>query len=114
MNHAHDQQPSVTERHAEGTNQAHLSETLWFNTALSEVLRLENLLQGHHADLQILGNRLTSFDSSAIAVLLHLRREATSRGIKLSVNSKPPSLQSLMRIYGVHELFVDNLSGEKP
>lgn len=47
---------------------------------------------------------LRSFDSSAVALLLELRREAQRAGRSLSVTHWPPRLRDLVAAYGVQEL----------
>jgi phospholipid transport system transporter-binding protein len=47
---------------------------------------------------------LESFDSSAIAVLLELRRQLLSQGKTLQVTGWPPRLRDLVALYGVGEL----------
>ncbi|MEO5736102.1 MAG: STAS domain-containing protein [Variovorax sp.] len=44
---------------------------------------------------------LTQFDSSAIAVLLECRREASSAGRGFAVKGLPPRLRELATLYGV-------------
>jgi phospholipid transport system transporter-binding protein len=43
-------------------------------------------------------------DSSALAVIIALRRRAASEGRKLSIVGFPPSLRSLAVVYGVEDL----------
>jgi phospholipid transport system transporter-binding protein len=50
---------------------------------------------------------LTSFDSSAIAVLLDLRRNLLAQGKRLEVAHWPERLQALVGLYGVAELLHD-------
>ena len=47
---------------------------------------------------------LVEFDSSALAVLLGLRRELVSRGSALQVDSMPQRLRELAALYGVMDL----------
>ena len=47
---------------------------------------------------------LRHFDSSAVAVLLELRREAQAQGRVLRVLRWPARLQALVALYGVQEL----------
>lgn len=47
---------------------------------------------------------LTEFDSSALAVLLGLRRELVQRGSALQVAGMTPHLRELASLYGVLEL----------
>jgi phospholipid transport system transporter-binding protein len=47
---------------------------------------------------------LSTFDSSALAVLLECRREALALGKTFSVTRLPPRLRELANLYGVAEL----------
>ncbi len=47
---------------------------------------------------------LSSFDSSAVALLLELRRDAQRTGRTLLVTNWPPRLRELVAAYGVQEL----------
>jgi phospholipid transport system transporter-binding protein len=47
---------------------------------------------------------LARFDSSALAVLLDVRREALSLGKTFAVSHMPPRLRELASVYGVGEL----------
>lgn len=47
---------------------------------------------------------LTSFDSSAIAVMLELRRQLMAQGRTLVVENWPERLKALVGLYGVGEL----------
>ena len=47
---------------------------------------------------------LSVFDSSAVAVLLELRRQLRAEGKTLQVSHWPRRLESLMELYGVNEL----------
>jgi len=47
---------------------------------------------------------LKTFDSSAVAVLLELRRALAQSGRRLHVVNLPPKLQELVALYGVSEL----------
>ena len=48
---------------------------------------------------------LQRFDSSALAVLLELRREAASLGKTLAISRMPARLRELATLYGVAGLF---------
>lgn len=71
---------------------------------------LQLLLQGLKAEAgaQVLVDcaALTTFDSSALAVLLECRRAALYEGKPLAVKSMPGSLQELSRLYGVQPLLI--------
>ena len=47
---------------------------------------------------------LRVFDSSAVAVLLELRRQLRAQGKTLQVSNWPQRLENLMGLYGVSEL----------
>jgi phospholipid transport system transporter-binding protein len=47
---------------------------------------------------------MQEFDTSAIAVLLQLRREARARGLAFTVHRAPAKLRQLAALYGVEEL----------
>jgi phospholipid transport system transporter-binding protein len=47
---------------------------------------------------------LTAFDTSAIAVLLELRRQAQALGRTLAVHGAPAAMVELAGLYGVAEL----------
>lgn len=47
---------------------------------------------------------LETFDSSAVAVLLELRRSLAQNGRHLQVVNLPPKLRELVALYGVSEL----------
>lgn len=60
--------------------------------------------QGAAAMLTVDGSALQQFDSSALAVLLECQRVARSRGRAFAVQSLPPKLMELARLYGVDGL----------
>ncbi len=47
---------------------------------------------------------LARFDSSALAVMLELRRESQAHGKRLSIESLPQRLHDLASVYGIAEL----------
>lgn len=47
---------------------------------------------------------LERFDSSALAVLLELRRESQSQGKRFSIQAMPSRLHDLATVYGIAEL----------
>lgn len=60
--------------------------------------------QGH--PVQVDASALKQFDSSALAALLAVRREAQSQGIAFAgVIGMSATLQSLADVYGIDELF---------
>ncbi|MCH8180741.1 MAG: STAS domain-containing protein [Proteobacteria bacterium] len=56
------------------------------------------------AMLTVDGSDLRQFDSSALAVLLECQRMARAQGRAFSVQSLPPKLTELARLYGVDGL----------
>jgi phospholipid transport system transporter-binding protein len=69
---------------------------------------LQMLVQGLQAlpDKQVTvdAGALQHFDSSALAVLLELRRESLAQGKSLSIQALPPRLNDLATVYGIAEL----------
>ncbi len=57
------------------------------------------------AAVEVDASRLVQFDSSALAILLALRREALGLGKTFAVKALPVRLASLAALYGVAELF---------
>ena len=54
--------------------------------------------------LTVDGSALLRFDSSALAVLLECQRMARAKGRAFAVQSLPPKLVALARLYGVEGL----------
>lgn len=69
---------------------------------------LQMLVQGmrasHDKQMVVDGTALERFDSSALAVLLELRRESMAQGTRLSMRSLPARLHDLAEVYGIGEL----------
>ncbi|MEO6972975.1 MAG: STAS domain-containing protein [Rhodoferax sp.] len=69
---------------------------------------LHMLMQGLHSqpDAVVVADAtaLTSFDSSALAVLLECRRQANASGKSFGVKHLHPRLRELAALYGVGEL----------
>ena len=68
--------------------------------ACADALRRGLAGQGDGATV-VDASALTQFDSSALAVLLECRREATGLGRSFSVKGLPPRLRELASLYGV-------------
>ncbi len=69
------------------------------------LVELKQALSGQPGPLVTLdAASLRVFDSSAVAVLLELRRQLRAEGKTLQVSHWPPRLESLMGLYGVTEL----------
>ena len=66
--------------------------------------RVQVLQLAQGAALQLDASALQAFDSSAVAVLLALRRTAQAAGGALQVQGTPPRLRDLLVLYGVGEL----------
>lgn len=82
---------------------------------VSDILRLfrQTLDQANAANaanggqavlLTVDGSALQQFDSSALAVLLECQRMARAKGRAFAVQSLPPRLNDLARLYGVDAL----------
>ena len=69
---------------------------------------LRMLVQGLRAlpdkEMVVDASALTRFDSSALAVLLALRRESRTQGKSLRIRSLPARLHDLATVYGIAEL----------
>jgi phospholipid transport system transporter-binding protein len=63
-----------------------------------------SLAQQAGPDLVLDASGLQVFDTSAVAVLLALRRNLQQQGKKLSVAHWPQRLSDLVKLYGVSEL----------
>jgi phospholipid transport system transporter-binding protein len=60
--------------------------------------------QARTANWQVDAGSLQSFDSSALALLLDLRRSAVAENAILKVHNAPERLTQLATLYGVNEL----------
>lgn len=69
---------------------------------------LQMLVQGLNAlagsSIVLDASALLRFDSSALAVLLELRRESQAHGKNLRIRSLPQRLRDLADVYGIAEL----------
>ena len=65
-----------------------------------------SVAQASAADISVWvdASALTHFDSSALAVLLQIRREALANGQRFAVMALPEALGRLAKVYGVSEL----------
>lgn len=59
---------------------------------------------GERAALTVDASALQSFDTSALAVLLHARRQAGGAGCGFALTGAPAKLGQLAQLYGVAEL----------
>ncbi len=67
-------------------------------------LLLQKLRQEPQSQIVVDASALTTFDSSALAVLLECRRAAVAERKGLVVKAMPAGLASLAGLYGVQEL----------
>jgi phospholipid transport system transporter-binding protein len=82
-----------------------LPEQVTMQTAAQALLDLQRALsQQEGPELAIDAQGLRVFDSSAVAVLLELRRQAQAKGQSLSLRLPPQRLRDLVALYGVSEL----------
>ena len=65
---------------------------------------LRDGLQYEAATVVVDGERLQRFDSSALAVLLELRRECAKAGKVFAVQKLPARLRDLAALYGIDAL----------
>ncbi len=80
----------------------HSQAAVWCDSART-VLR-QAVSNGVGEPLLLDANALTQFDSSALAAVLVLRREAATLGFKLQVQHLPARASELAALYGVGEL----------
>lgn len=82
-----------------------LPERLTLEQAVPTLAQLRNaLLQQPGPTVALDASALREFDSSAVAVLLELRRELQRQGKALSLQRGPQRLHDLVALYGVSEL----------
>ena len=81
-----------------------LPATLTIKDARAAVLALEPAVGEGSGALEIDASTLGAFDTSAIATLLELRRQAQAVGRALSVRGAPPAMVELAGLYGVADL----------
>jgi phospholipid transport system transporter-binding protein len=82
----------------------HLPATLTHSHASACLLDLGRALAAEPGAAVLDATALTSFDSSALAVLLELQRTASRLGKVLAVQGLPERLLSLATLYGVESL----------
>ena len=84
---------------------ARLPEQLTLAEAARTLADLRRSLSGvTDTELVVDASALSRFDSSAVAVLLELRRDALAAGKSLRVRGWPERLQALVGLYGVQDL----------
>ena len=82
-----------------------LPEQLTMHVAAQVLDQLSQTLAKQPAQTVVLdAQALRVFDSSAVAVLLELRRQLAARGKTLQLSHTPTRLQQLVTLYGVGEL----------
>jgi phospholipid transport system transporter-binding protein len=73
--------------------------------------QLKVSLGSESAQVVIDATALQQFDSSALAVLLELRRECARLGKRFAVQSMPDRLRDLARLYGIDSLLAPASAG---
>lgn len=88
------------------TSAARLPERLTLDEAAATLAALRAAVagQGGAGDVTVNAGALRHFDSSAVAVLLELRRELQQQGKTLQLQNGPQRLRDLVSLYGVQEL----------
>jgi phospholipid transport system transporter-binding protein len=89
----------------ETTSQAPL-ESLTFQTARSALARGLAALRAGQTVFDL--NSVKLSDSSGVAVLLEMQRQARKAGVTVKFINLPVSLQSLATLYGVETLLADS------
>ncbi|MBN8486951.1 MAG: STAS domain-containing protein [Burkholderiales bacterium] len=79
---------------------------LTLREARQTLAALSGALAAEQGEAVIDASPLTQIDSSALAVLLELKRQASARSLRFEVRGAPARLQDLARLYGVQELLV--------
>jgi phospholipid transport system transporter-binding protein len=82
-----------------------LPDSITHSNALACLSSLKQAIAGEStASILIDAAPLSRFDSAALAVLLELRRCALQMGRSFALQSMPPRLADLARLYGIAEL----------
>ncbi len=90
---------SMSDQHAS------LPERLTLEQAVPTLAQLRSALLGQPGHAVVLdASALRECDSSAVAVLLELRRELQQQGKTLQLHNGPQRLRDLVALYGVQEL----------
>lgn len=84
------------------TNRLALSGSVVIQTLKS--LQTEGLAKIAAGDLVVDMRDVTEVDSTAVSLLMELRRAAATHSRKLSVVNMPDNVRSLARLYGVTEM----------
>lgn len=82
-----------------------LPQTLLHNTAAADLAEMLSAVRAEpSASVAVDAAALERFDSTALAVLLELRRTALQAGKTLALQGVPQRLQDLAGLYGIAEL----------
>jgi phospholipid transport system transporter-binding protein len=82
-----------------------LPQTLMHNIAAATLADMLQAVRSEPSDsLTVDASALQRFDSTALAVLLELRRAALQAGKTLALQGMPKRLQDLAALYGIAEL----------
>lgn len=81
-----------------------LPERLTIEVASSALAELIRALGARSGPVRLDAAPMRDFDSSAVAVLLELRRHLLAKGREMAVDHWPPKLSALVRLYGVDTL----------
>ena len=81
-----------------------LPDTLTQDHAKACLRQLTDGLQAEATQVVVDAARLRNFDSSALAVLLELRRECARAGKRFAVQGLPSRLRDLATLYGIEGL----------
>ena len=88
-----------------GQKTVSLPERLTLQEASAALVRLSLELEGQAGpEVSVNASALTVLDSSAVAVLLELRRSMLARGKSLRLVDQPQRLRDLVILYGVGDL----------
>lgn len=81
-----------------------LPERLTIEVASAALAGLTQAVGRPQGPVRLDASRMQDFDSSAVAVLLELRRQLLARGQSMAVDRWPAKLTALVRLYGVDSL----------
>ena len=81
-----------------------LPERLTIEVATSALADLTRAVGAQSGPVRLDASPMQDFDTSAVAVLLELRRLLLAKGREMAVDHWPPKLSALVRLYGVDTL----------
>ncbi len=87
-----------------GSSVVALPARLTIEVASSALAGLGSQLQAGSGHVRLDASPMQEFDTSAVAVLLELRRQLLRQGREIAVEHCPPKLTALVRLYGVDSL----------